>query len=132
MISYTNKKEITAVDLAQIFKNSGIHRPVDDLPRLKLMLKNADILWTAWDNQKLVGIARAITDYSYACYLSDLAVNKTYQHHGIGRRLIESLHSQIGPDVSLLLLSAPSALEYYPKVNFERIDNAFLKRRTPF
>ncbi|KRL37945.1 GNAT family N-acetyltransferase [Liquorilactobacillus uvarum] len=132
MISYTNKKEITAVDLAQIFKNSGIHRPVDDLPRLKLMLKNADILWTAWDNQKLVGIARAITDYSYACYLSDLAVDKTYQHHGIGRRLIESLHSQIGPDVSLLLLSAPSALEYYPKVNFERIDNAFLKRRTPF
>ncbi|KRM97096.1 GCN5-like N-acetyltransferase [Liquorilactobacillus aquaticus DSM 21051] len=132
MINYTNKKEITAADLAQVFKNSGIHRPVDDLPRLKLMIKNADILWTAWDNKKLVGIARAITDYSYACYLSDLAVDKTYQRHGIGRRLIKSLHSQIGPDVSLLLLSAPSALEYYPKVNFEKIDNAFLKRRRPF
>ncbi|MFT8728106.1 MAG: GNAT family N-acetyltransferase [Liquorilactobacillus ghanensis] len=132
LITYTNKKQITANDLAQLFKAAGIHRPVNDLPRLQKMLENADILWTAWDKQQLVGIARALTDFSYACYLSDLAVTKSHQKQGIGRNLIEKLRSQIGADVSLVLLAAPSALEYYPKVNFEKIDNAFLRRRRSF
>ncbi|KRL01152.1 GNAT family N-acetyltransferase [Liquorilactobacillus capillatus] len=132
MITYTNKRKITPHELAQLFRESGIHRPVNDLPRLKTMLENADILWTAWDNDKLVGVARALTDFSYACYLSDLAVAKVYQKQGIGHTLIEKLHLQLGPDVSLVLLAAASALEYYPKVDFERIDNAFLRRRRPF
>lgn len=132
MIAYTNKKKISADQLAELFVSSGIHRPVNDLPRLQKMLVNADILWTAWDNDKLVGIARALTDFSYACYLSDLAVAKPYQKQGIGHTLLEKLHGQIGPDVSLVLLAAPAALKYYPKVSFKKIDNAFLRRRRPF
>jgi predicted N-acetyltransferase YhbS len=62
----------------------------------------------------------------------DLAITKDHQRQGIGHKLIEMLYSQIGPDVSLALLAAPSALEYYPKVNFESINNAFLRRRRPF
>lgn len=72
MIAYTNKKKISADQLAELFISSGIHRPINDLPRLQKMLANADILWTAWDADKLVGIARALTDFSYACYLSAL------------------------------------------------------------
>ncbi len=132
LITYTNKKKITANEFAQLFESAGIHRPVKDLPRLQRMLENADVLWTAWDKDQLVGVARALTDFSYVCYLSDLAVDKSYQKQGIGHNLIENLHSQMGPDVSLVLLAAPSALEYYPKVNFEKIDNAFLRKRRPF
>ena len=132
MITYANQKQLTAAQLAALFTNSGIHRPTTDLPRLQRMLDQADCLWTAWDDQRLVGVTRALTDFSYACYLSDLAVAQAYQHQGIGRELVQQLKAEIGPDVSLVLLAAPAAMTYYPKLGFEHIDNAFLQRRRPF
>ncbi|AUJ29685.1 GNAT family N-acetyltransferase [Liquorilactobacillus hordei] len=133
MIVYSNSREITAEQLATLFINSGIHRPVKDIPRLRKMIKNASIIWTAWNEQdELIGVARAITDFSYACYLSDLAVDKKYQRQGVGKSLVEKLRNQIGPDVSLVLLAAQSAMNYYPKLQFEHIDNAFLKHRRSF
>jgi predicted N-acetyltransferase YhbS len=101
-------------------------------PALQAMLDHADILWTAWDGATLVGVARALTDFSYACYLSDLAVAKAQQAQGIGKTLIDHLAQQIGPEVSLVLLAAPSALDYYPKVGFNKAENAFIKPRKPF
>ncbi|MCT4378076.1 GNAT family N-acetyltransferase [Leuconostoc falkenbergense] len=131
-ISYLNNKKITAQEMSILFQSSGIHRPIDDMKRLSAMIENASIIWTAWDDDKLVGVARALTDFSYACYLSDLAVDINYQKQGIGKTLINKIHGQIGPDVSLLLLSAPSAMSYYPKIQFENVDNAFLIKRKPF
>lgn len=128
-ISYLNNKKITAQELSVLFQSSGIHRPTDDTKRLSTMIENASIIWTAWDDNRLVGIARALTDFSYACYLSDLAVDINYQKQGIGKTLINKIRDQIGSDVSLLLLSAPSAMSYYSKTQFENVDNAFLFKR---
>lgn len=131
-ISYLNNKKITAQELSVLFQSSGIHRPTDDTKRLSTMIENASIIWTAWDDNRLVGIARALTDFSYAWYLSDLAVDINYQKQGIGKTLINKIRDQIGSDVSLLLLSAPSAMSYYSKTQFENVDNAFLIKRKPF
>lgn len=132
-IYFSNEKAITAEELSRIFLASGIqHRPVSDLKRLNTMLENSNMLWTAWDDSKLVGVARALTDYSYACYLSDLAVDASYQKQGIGHTLIQKVREEIGPDVSLLLLSAPSAIAYYQKNQFKHVNNAFLIKRRPF
>ena len=73
------------------------------------MFANADIVISAWDGARLVGVCRALTDFSYCCYLSDLAVDVTYQKHGIGRELIRRTQSLVGEEVSLILLSAPGA-----------------------
>ncbi|MEK3980889.1 GNAT family N-acetyltransferase [Psychrobacillus sp. FSL K6-2836] len=116
---------IKAEELSEVFKSSGIKRPSDDLNRLQRMIENSGVLITAWDNHRLIGVARAITDYSYCCYLSDLAVNKDYQNKGIGRELIRLVQEQIGEEVALLLLSSPIAMEYYPKIGFEKIENGF-------
>lgn len=132
MITYSNERIIRPKELAEVFEKSGIHRPTDDLPRLEEMIAHADILWTAWEDKKLVGIVRALTDFSYACYLSDLAVDKDYQQAGIGKNLIDKLQKQIGPEVSLVLLAAAGAMDYYPKVGFDHADNAFLIPRRPF
>lgn len=112
--------------VSELFRSSGIKRPYDDLERLQRMLEHADITITAWDGNQLVGLARAITDFSYCCYLSDLAVQKEYQQNGIGRNLIRHLRDLLGDEVSLLLLSAPSAIDYYPKLDFERTEKAFI------
>ena len=124
-ITYKINTTVKTEDLSRVFKASGIKRPSDDLPRLQRMIENADINITAWDNEKLVGIARAITDYSYCCYLSDLAVDKEYQNKGIGKKLVQLLQEQIGEEVALLLLSSPTAMEYYPHIGFEKIENGF-------
>ncbi|CAH0344571.1 GNAT family N-acetyltransferase [Bacillus sp. CECT 9360] len=124
-ISYKTTTEIGSEDLSRVFKASGIRRPSDDLPRLQRMIDNADIIISAWDDGKLIGVARAITDYSYCCYLSDLAVDREYHNKGIGKELLRLLLEQLGEEVTLLLLASPVAMEYYPHIGFEKVDNGF-------
>lgn len=126
VISYKVNTKIEPHQLAALFKTSGLRRPVDDLNRMKKMIDNADLLVTAWDGDKLVGIARGLTDHSYCCYLSDLAVDKDYQHNGIGHDLVNQVEELIGEECTLVLLSPTEAMEYYPKLGFEKTDNAFI------
>lgn len=129
MITYKLGQEITATQLIELFRSSGIKRPLDQPERISNMITQCDILYTAWDNDTLVGVARAISDFSYCCYLSDLAVAKSHQQQGIGEALIQHVRDHLGDEVSLLLLSAPTAMDYYPKVGFELANNAFLIKR---
>lgn len=126
VIAYKVNKKIEPHQLAEVFKASGIRRPYDDLNRMKKMLDNANLLVTAWDGEKLVGVARALTDYGYCCYLSDLTVIKEYQHKDIGHELVTQVQDQIGDECTLILLSAPEIMEYYPRIGFSRADNAFI------
>lgn len=125
-INYRSDIRPQANEVSELFKSSGIKRPYDDLDRLQRMIDHADVIFTAWNDVQLVGIARAVTDFSYCCYLSDLAVHKDYQKNAIGKNLILHLRTLLGDEVSLLLLSAPSAMEYYPKLDFKHAENAFL------
>lgn len=125
-LDYKINTPLRSIDLSDLFKRSGINRPADNLELIQKMIDHADVHITAWDGLKLVGIARAITDFSYCCYLSDLAVCMEYQKAGIGKMLVEKLRENLGDEVSLLLLSAPTAMEYYPRLGFEKINNAFL------
>jgi len=84
---------------------------------------------TAWDKDKLVGISRSLTDFCYCCYLSDLAVRKEYQKQGIGKKLIGLTKDKIGELSMLLLLSAPTAMDYYPGVGLQKVDNGFIFKR---
>lgn len=129
MITYGKRTELDEQDVIEVFDSSGIVRPITQPARIKEMIQQADLIYTAWDGHKLVGIARCVTDFSYCCYLSDLAVRKEYQSQGIGKELIDHVAQAIGDEVSLILLSAPGAMEYYPKVGFDKADNAFIVKR---
>jgi len=90
------------------------------------MLRHANVIATARDAGRLVGVSRAITDYSYCCYLSDLAVDEQYQRQGIGKRLIEeTLRAAGGDDVTLILVAAPAAEGYYPKVGMKHLPSCW-------
>jgi len=129
MIEYRDNQPPEPVEIARVFEASGINRPTKNIPRIAQMFANANIVISAWDGDRLVGVSRALTDYSYCCYLSDLAVDVAYQKHGIGRELIRRTQSIIGEEVSLILMSAPGAMAYYPKVGFTLADNAYVIRR---
>ena len=129
-LTYKVNEPVKVEDVIELFRNSGINRPLDQKERIQKMLDQSDIILSAWDHEKIVGIARAITDFSYCCYLSDLAVDKACQRRGIGKELLAKLREMIGDGVTLILLSAPSAMDYYPKVGFEKIENGFMIRRS--
>ena len=103
----------------------GERRPVDDRDRMRFMLANANLVITAWDGDLLVGISRSMTDFVYATYLSDLAVRLSYQKKGIGKELIRRTQQACGPETSLILLSAPKAVDYYPRIGMPRHEAAF-------
>ncbi len=128
-VAYHINQPISGADAADLFNRSGIRRPIDDVDRIDAMFKNADITISAWDGQRLVGVARALTDYRYCCYLSDLAVDRTCHNQGIGRELVSKLRALLGQEVTLILLSAPGAMNYYPKIGFEPANNAFIIHR---
>jgi ribosomal protein S18 acetylase RimI-like enzyme len=128
-IEYRVNSTVTAEEVADVFVRSGINRPTDDLERIQQMLDHANLTITAWDGQKLIGIARSLTDFCYCCYLSDLAVDRDYQGRGIGKELIRQTQKHLSDQVSLILLAAPTAMSYYPHVGFDKADNAWIIRR---
>ena len=117
MITYKIEENLPADAFREVLINSGlgVRRPVDDLKRLEQMLTHANLIITARDGDKLIGIARSLTDFVYCTYLSDLAVDRSYQGRGIGTELIRRTKKK-ALRAKLILLSAPAAVDYYPKI----------------
>lgn len=133
-IIYAQEPNLGVFEFRRLLVESGLGkiRPIGDEPRLEKMLSSADIIMTARLDQPgrpLVGVARCITDFSWCCYLSELAVAPAAQGLGIGKGLLDELRWQLGPGVSLVLASIPEAVGFYEKVGMARVDDAFWFRR---
>ena len=122
-----NNLDLDAVIELYVDSTLGARRPVGDRERMGKMLANANLVISAWDGERLVGISRSVTDFAYATYLSDLAVRLSYQKQGIGKELMR-LTQAAAPQASVILLAAPAAVEYYPHVGFTRHESAWWLR----
>jgi predicted N-acetyltransferase YhbS len=127
-IEYRHDASLSAEEAIDLYRRStlGERRPVDRPDIFEGMLKNASLVVTAWDGNRLVGIARTLTDFTYVAYLADLAVDAAYQKQGIGKRLIEETRRRLEPECMIVLLAAPKASEYYPKLGFEHNPRAWI------
>jgi len=128
-ISYRSDIIPETEEIIAVYDSSGINRPTFDKERIAKMYANSNLVVTAWDKNLLIGISRSLTDFCFCCYLSDLAVRKEYQKLGIGKKMISLTKEKIGEQCMLLLLSAPTAMEYYPKIGFEKVNNGFIINR---
>lgn len=129
MIEYHINETVKPFDVVRVFDSSGIRRPTRDLERISKMFSNANLVVTATNNGALVGVCRALTDFCYSCFISDLAVDAEYQNRGIGRHLVKCVKDYVGDEVSIVLLSAPDAIDFYPRVGFSLAENAYILRR---
>ena len=127
MITYRTGNDVGLDAMIELYVDStlGERRPVDDRERMGRMLEEADLVLTAWDGGKLVGISRSITDWVYCTYLSDLAVRADYQGRGIGKELVRRTR-EATPQATVILLSAPKAVDYYPKIGMTRHESAWV------
>jgi GNAT superfamily N-acetyltransferase len=128
-LSYHTEPDLAPEDFARILRESGLHRPVDDAPRLAAMLANAGLILTARLDGELIGAARCITDFAWCAYVSELAVCLSAQGLGVGRGLLAYARAQLGPQVSLILISVPEATGFYERAGMERLADAFWYRR---
>jgi len=127
MITYRTGNDIDLDEMIELYVDStlGERRPVGERERMGRMLEEANLVITAWDGTLMVGISRSVTDWVYCTYLSDLAVRSAYQGRGIGKQMIR-LTRQAAPASSVILLAAPKAVDYYPKIGMKPHDSAWL------
>jgi predicted N-acetyltransferase YhbS len=127
MITYRTGNDLDLDSVIELYRAStlGERRPVDDRERMALMLRRANLVVTAWDGELLAGIARSLSDFSYCTYLSDLAVRGSHQKQGIGRELIRRTR-ELGGRATIILLSAPRAVDYYPRIGFKPHPSAWM------
>lgn len=127
-VVYRHDAALTAAQAIDLYQRStlGERRPVHRADIFEGMLKHADVLVTAWLGDKLVGISRTLTDFTYVAYLADLAVDEAFQHQGIGTRLVEETRKRLQPECMVVLLAAPKANDYYPKLGFEHNPRAWV------
>jgi ribosomal protein S18 acetylase RimI-like enzyme len=133
-IRFAREQNLDAAEFRRVLVESGLGawRPVDDEPRLKAMLSGANLIVTARlddADRSLVGVARGMTDFSWNCYLSDLAVSKSAQGLGVGQGLLDETRRQLGPAVSLVLSSVPDAVGFYERIGMPRLPDAFWYKR---
>lgn len=132
-LAYGAEPGLSAAEFVDLLVRStlGERRPIDEPATIEGMLRGADVVITARRDGMLVGVARAITDFSYCTYLSDLAVDRSQQRLGIGRELIRRVHEAAGLGTTLILLAAPAARDYYPHVGLLPHDSCWIIPRRP-
>jgi GNAT superfamily N-acetyltransferase len=128
MIRYKTGNDLDLDALIELYRAStlGERRPVDDRERMAAMLRHANLIVTAWDDDLLVGVSRAMSDFSFVTYLSDLAVRVSHQKKGIGKELMRRTQALAGRHAKLILLAAPAAEQYYPHVGFTHHPQAWI------
>ena len=112
----------------------GARRPVDDAGRILRMLETANVVVTAWEGTRLVGLSRAMSDFGLVCYLADLLVHEAWQGRGIGKELIRRTNETAGgeDDITLILVSAPQAMTFYEAAGFDKMNDGWRRaRRAP-
>lgn len=129
-ILYASEPALDSAEFRQVLMESGLGgiRPVEDDARLKAMLSGANLVLTARRDEEgkpLVGIARAMTDFCWVCYISELAVSRSAQGLGVGKGLMEEARRQLGPSVAISLLSVPDAAAFYERIGMKRMPDAF-------
>ncbi|WP_339722463.1 GNAT family N-acetyltransferase [Marinomonas primoryensis] len=127
-VEYKINQTITADQFIGLLSKTslGARRPIDEIETIEAMLSNANLLVTAWQGDRLIGVARSVTDFAFCCYLSDIAVDESIQASGIGKTLIRMTKEALKPTCSLILLSAPQAVGYYPKIGFTQHNSAWV------
>ena len=130
-IEYKINTPVSADQFINLLRESslGERRPIEDRECMEGMVENSNLMVTAWEGEELIGIARSMTDFHYACYLSDLAVDKKHQNAGIGRKLIEITREQSGQKCRVILISAPAADSYYRHIGFTRNQRGWILER---
>ena len=123
-IAFHSRTRPDAAVIAELYRAAPLFRPVDDVERIRKMYEFSNLVLSAWDGEKLVGILRGWTDGAFDGYVCDLAVHPDYQKHGIGNELLKRAIA-LGPQIQWVLRASKIAETYYEHVGWKKIENGW-------
>ena len=131
-IVYAEEPGLSVADYVAVFGESSMRlkRPLANEERIAEMLAGANFIVTARRDDELLGVARCITDRAWICYCADLAVRESAQGLGVGRGILETCWTLLGPRVGFILVSEPDAIGFYERVGMSRDLTAFYRTRS--
>ncbi len=129
-ILYRNDHEVDLDQLATLFNSVGWERRTVDRNRLAQLVRGSLYVVSAWEGDRLVGFARAISDGAFNAYISTVAVLPEYQRRGIGRELIRRLIAD-RDGIQFVLHANERAYPFYLHLDlgFESFENVLARHR---
>lgn len=93
MIKYTEEKTFTQDQVQELFKSVG-WIPAEYPQRLHKALMNSQTVLTAWDGERLVGLARVLDDSELVAFVHYVLVHPEYQGQKIAGNMVEYIRDK--------------------------------------
>ena len=118
---------LTPARIATLYRRAALLRQTDNAQKLQQAFENTQLVLTAWHSERLVGLARVLTDSVQVAYLCDLAVEPDVQGLGIGKMLIDAVLER-SPGTELVLRDSNLSAGFYEHLGFRPIENGWVRR----
>jgi GNAT superfamily N-acetyltransferase len=116
-IALSEKRDIDKSQVIELYKRNK-WSSADKPDELMKALENSHALISAWDGEKLVGLANSISDGYLVVYYSHLLILPDYQGKGIGRMIMDKMQSRYADFHQQILVADGRAIEFYAKCGF--------------
>ena len=113
--------------IATLYRRAPLLRSTDNPDRLWRSFEASSLVLTLWEADRLVGLARVLTDGVQTAYLCDLAVEPDVQGAGVGKRLIDEILERCR-GTELVLRDSNLSTGFYERLGFEPVDNAWVRK----
>lgn len=113
----TTKENINWQEVSEVLKNSGL----SDHPswEQEIIFTNSYAVVFAYEEDRIIGVARALSDGVCQAAIYNVAIDEKYQGYGVGRKLIETLLEQLKGQ-NVILYTHPQTVALYEKLGFRR------------
>lgn len=117
-----DSKNIDFNELSNLYKIAPLgDKTVEDL---KVVFANSMYKCFVYDEEKLVGVGRALADGVDCSYICDVAIHPEYQGKGLGKSLVRKLIKLSCDHNKIILYSYPGKEEFYVKLGFAKMNTA--------
>lgn len=121
-IELSENRDISTEKVLSLYRENK-WSSADKPDELMKALKNSHGLVSAWDGDKLVGLANSISDGHLVVYYPHLLVLPEYQGQGIGKMIMNKFQEKYSDFHQQILVADGKAIDFYKKCGFEKSKN---------
>jgi GNAT superfamily N-acetyltransferase len=127
--SSANERPIAAADIRRLYDGANWW-PGWDLDGIA-RAASASTAIGAWDGDRLVGFARALSDGEHRAYIEDVVIDPDYRGRQVGERLVARLVEALGPVHIVSLFCEPERVAFYSRNGFRPSKTQVMMHREP-